>query len=138
MSEKVIVPREVAEALDVLLYEAGYFPIDVAWALGKFLVNEDVHDGELYERTGDIFAAIREGKTDPQEVLTALVNGYEPEPTPEEIVRGAYERAKSDTESGDYERIYKGEAVMEAIEMFADAYNIKIPGVNAPNEEELD
>ena len=37
-----------------------------------------------------------------------------------------------------YERIYKGEAVMEAIEMFADAYNIKIPGVNAPNEEELD
>jgi hypothetical protein len=64
-------------------------------------------------------------------LASAIINGYTVEQTPEEKVREYFTLAKEDAESGDYDRIFTGEAKVEAVEFFAKAYGIKIEGVNA-------
>jgi hypothetical protein len=116
---KVNLPKEVAEAIEYYLR-----------------TSESKTDALLdIKRDGNGFgkaAIINNYFSDNNDYLmSALVNGYEIEPSPEIKVRTFYEMAKSDANSGDYDRKFTGEAAQEAVEKVLEYLGIEIEGINA-------
>jgi hypothetical protein len=117
MSDKVTLPREVAEAIE--LAKDTYGSITAIF--------EDARNGNL-DVLHDYF------KYNFDELIIALVNGYEIEKSPEDKVREYYDSVLNRlyTEGlDDQERRYVLESEACGILRTLDLLEIKIPGVNA-------
>jgi hypothetical protein len=107
---------QVAEAVDFLRIKIG---------VTNFGLIAGIAEGE---RGYDEWATVEQYASDkPDELLSALVNGYEIENSPEDKVREYYERLRT------YSRDGNGpyEAQMYSIESTLNFLGIKIEGVNA-------
>jgi hypothetical protein len=115
---KVTLPKEVAEALEKL--REGFHDHGVVVA---------VFDGAPYTFNPYYFGVekTREYFHDkPAELMSALVNGYEVEQTPEEKVQEYYDFLRS---ASTWNEDHAGK--VRAIEKTLDLLGIKISGVNA-------
>jgi hypothetical protein len=131
MNEKVMLPKEVAEAIEDLksgtwtqanLLNAGEFvrvanperlEVDEshsAYPIAKFL-SKDFHDN--YPR-----------------YVSALVNGYEVEQTPEDNLRVYYEGMKKTVNHGHF-GTERARSIMEGVEKTLDILGITIADINA-------
>lgn len=121
MSEKVKLPREVAEALDELRLKSIY-PIRVAM---------DIIYGD--ECGGDQVAIKQFCESDRSRrveyIACALVNGYEVEETPEDKVKFLFQKhlENQQTSFGDTR---ESKTICTTIHFVLDTLNIKIDGVN--------
>lgn len=112
MSGKVVLPKEVAEAIEVLqrAFNYGLYElIDVAHSPKDYEDKDEVY----YITTIDTYS---QGKYD--DVISAIVNGYEVEKTPEELLRKYYE-------SGDTS-YHEAMGIRQTLKILG----IKIEGVN--------
>lgn len=121
--EKVIVSKEVAEAIEFLKADDWSFSsvMNVLTSGGFSKVDE----------------AVKLNTTPIETVAQAYLNGYEVAKTPAEIVKAKFLRQRDIhldlygddlTETAEY--AYAG-GYIDAIKEFADAYGIRIEGVNA-------
>jgi uncharacterized protein (UPF0297 family) len=124
MSDKVKLPRELAEALDSLR-EKGYSNFTIL----SYVINEK-YIAHLPEITTIVKAYERDDFSF-DTLLNALVNGYEIEKSPEDKVRAYYEFWSERAKDRDYETRTEAENKLDGMLFVLDAYGIKIPGVNA-------
>lgn len=123
MSEKVLLPREVAEAIEYLR-KKGYRNFTI-----MRLAFEAHSDSSVIRK----WAFNINGRGTPDLLMKALVNGYEIEETPEEKLQRYYsdvneqfnELLESDS------RLY---GVLEGIENTLDILGIEIPGINVEKD----
>lgn len=131
---KVIIPREVAEAIESFLYYNNYDDSskENKEFLKGFLVykhHKVIHLGDGWGGIGDTkYAALNDIST--YDLMRALVNGYEVEKTPEEQLRELYEEYIQDATSLDYDRNTQGEAAASTMEQTLDILGIVIKGIN--------
>lgn len=125
-SNKVTLPRDVAEALELLTQKYGEL---AAYDLAQ--IHSRIHELEFFKV---IFSYAR---YNPKEYFSALVNGYNIEQTEEEIesrrkerVRSYYREMKRIANAGIYGTA-RAKHVTEGIERTLDMLEIKIEGVNA-------
>jgi hypothetical protein len=110
MSEKVKLPREVAEAIENV---RGHYKVGAEFDL-------NLMDKEKFEGTIVISLFANESRENMIRYFQALVNGYEVEETPEEKVKNIYQY---------YLSAYSGFAAKAIMEVL-DVLEIKIEGVN--------
>lgn len=109
MSEKVKLPKEVAEAIRVV---RGAYKSNCEFDL-EFLKRES------FDWMQPIIEYTQESRDNMANYFAALVNGYEVEQTPEDKVREYYNNIKQNQE-------------LQAVALrLLDILNIKIEGVNA-------
>ncbi|SDJ62120.1 DUF1642 domain-containing protein [Paenibacillus naphthalenovorans] len=106
MSEKVKLPREVAEAIE----RFRNIGCDNASIIYTFASGEDKNNIDFANYAADNFDTL----------LQALVNGYEVEQTPEEIIKHLYDNMFSPNQ----------DAYRNGMIDTLNALNIKIKGVN--------
>ena len=119
---KVILPKSVAEAIETMRSKgvSNYGIIDNSSRYPTSRSEETVWRWAFGEsRTGN-----------PDLLMSALVNGYEIEKSPEEKLREYYEDHVKDEISGDYDRKFTGEATTKAIVDTLDILGITIEGIN--------
>lgn len=125
MTDKVKLSREVAEALDSLRRQGGgNYEIVAAFIKRRKEIPEIKTLADAFELNKISF----------DDILNALVNGYEIEKSPEDKVREYYERASKrflSLEDGSYEDGYVS-GVIDAVEETLNLLGIKVPGVNVP------
>jgi predicted mannosyl-3-phosphoglycerate phosphatase (HAD superfamily) len=125
MTDKVKLPREVAEAIEKIREKGGrnYAIIRAAIKLSEASAEEKVISDWVIKNFQDNLDAL----------IIALVNGYEIEKSPEDKVREYYEgliETKTDSLNDPYTRelaAYEASAVVKTLNLL----DIKIPGVNA-------
>lgn len=116
MSDKVKLPREVAEAIESLRSrENGFSDYSI---IGMMHNQSNYHPKEI----GILNSHMTQDRMHPDDLIKAMVNGYEIELSPEEQVREYFE----DQRNKEFE--YKNESD-DAIKLVLDLLNIKIPGV---------
>lgn len=118
--EKVVLPKEVAEAIDVLR--------DKAWSNHQILRQIEGTDINTYVIR--LVGYVKLYGFD--NLLQALVNGFEVEETPEDKIRYAYKQYHDTAiskEKEDDKEFCKG--AVEGIIFALTALNIKIDGVNS-------
>jgi uncharacterized protein (UPF0297 family) len=120
MTDKVKLPREVAEALDSLR-EKGYSNFTIL----SYVINEK-YIAHLPEITTIVKAYERDDFSF-DKLLNALVNGYEIEKSPEEKVREYYESLDKRPLCSEAYGWHEAKAIKKTL----DLLGIKIPGVNA-------
>jgi hypothetical protein len=125
-ANKVLLPEEVAEAIEELRKEG----------CTSFNIMRQAH-GAMFDgprMTLKCWAFSGTGKGSSNELMSALVNGYEIEKAPEEMVREYYERVVQ------YRDLATGwlnspfimyERELKAVKHTLDLLGIKIDGVNA-------
>jgi hypothetical protein len=113
---KVTLPKEVAEAIDGLL-RLGRSKRDIISASTGGIVGE---------RSAQIKMFVDDSPENFEVLMSALVNGYEVEQTPEEKVREYYDFLRS---ASTWNEDHAGK--VRAIEKTLDLLGIKISGVNA-------
>lgn len=117
---KVALPREVVDAIDYAR-NAGYDNFDIL---------RDYHSGGANEY---IRGFIADDERNYDVLLSALVNGYTAEATPEEKVREYYATIGleyADSDEGSYDEVYCG-GQMQGITQTLALLGITIEGVNA-------
>lgn len=127
MSEKVKLPKKVAESLDEFkgTYEGFEWMV-----LSAIVSNEDKNSSSGYGNILKRFAT--DSKSDFQKIISSLVNGYEVEETPEDKVREAFQHALNEIKSlGDHPQVEHWKGMKSGIIITLGALNIKIEGVNA-------
>ena len=113
MSEKIKLPREVAEALDHEKY------------MGFHNIVESVVNAGAYEITTNHLVTIRNYfRSDWTLLATAIINGFEVEQTPEDKVREYYLNQKAQVVSE-----HEFDDPAKAIRYVLELLNIKIDGV---------
>jgi hypothetical protein len=118
---KVILPKEVSKALETIKYN-GYNTRDIL---------RMIHVDNIVGRYDSDIATLKQyAVRDTDTLLTALVNGYEVEKSPEDKVREYYELAKNCAEIYALKG-HKFDAEQYAIKKTLDLLDIKIEGVNA-------
>lgn len=122
-NELARLPREVAKAVEWLRVEgfSDYAVIGMLYSPQtcreiKAIQTLDSHMGQ--------------DKMHPDDLIKALVNGYEIEETPEDKVREMYEAHFDDGERSPYDTGYN-EGVQFGVKQTLDILNIKISGVSA-------
>lgn len=130
MSGKVVLPREVAEAIDTMR-KSGYKDYEILRNAG----GDNTGTPNKVIR-GWAFSVRSVGSADL--LMQALVNGYEVEKTPEEKMQKKYQDhaetasfyvgKKLDIYESQQERYSSG--YVRGVKDFADFYGIKIEGVN--------
>lgn len=114
---RVTLPREVAEALDSLRRQGGgNYEIVAAFIKRRKEIPEIKTLADAFELNKISF----------DDILNALVNGYEIEKSPEDKVREYYEFVRRSIRD-DY-----SDGILDGIEKTLDLLEIKVPGVNAP------
>lgn len=113
MSEKVKLPREVAKAIGTLR------------GMDFKVTNHDIIYAFAASKSDEYPALIEYASEHFDDLLKALVNGYEVEETPEEKVRRYYEKMISHTPNS--HAAQSADTVIEVLDML----DIKIKGVNA-------
>jgi hypothetical protein len=127
MTDKVKLPREVAEAIETLKRQ-GYTEYGIVTLADD---NSDLCGGEeklIHDYVNENFYE------NSVKLMSALVNGYEIEKSPEDKVREYYDSVLNRlyTEGlDDQERRYVLESEACGILRTLDLLDIKIPGVNA-------
>ncbi|MDQ0062337.1 hypothetical protein [Paenibacillus harenae] len=124
MSEKVKLPREVAEAIGIVRM-AGLTDF---YIVGEAYKREGTYSPSMNVIINYITANTTDWLDEEHEkgythIMKALVNGYEVEETPEEKVKALYRKYANETDMHYGYRL----GVYECLE----ALNIKIEGVNA-------
>lgn len=124
----VVIPREVADAIESFR----------STSVGNRRIIELAQDGGISPNANVLHAWASAGNFDT--LLTALVNGYEREKTPEETVAEMYRQIRyaEKTANG----IYNGDSARYTlaavtIERVLTALGIEIPGVNIPEQTEV-
>ncbi len=124
--EKVTLPKEVAEALESLKADG----------LSNLRIAADALTAHVVRGT-DYFTLrmfLSESNENDDILLSALVNGYEVEMTPEEQIRELYEEAKDNYHSKtSLDRWGEGyaEGVLNTVENILDILGIEVEGINA-------
>lgn len=117
MSEKVILPRDVAKAIEAIIGRGGEDKDIIAYAMDRYTVKD----------ASVIFHYAQENFHD---IMSALVNGYTVEQTPEEKVREYYDEQERLADEAAYDGDYNaGQAY--AIEHTLNLLGITIEGINA-------
>ncbi|WP_102271345.1 hypothetical protein [Cytobacillus massiliigabonensis] len=119
MTKKVTLPREVAEAIESLRNRGESDQDIVTYGIERYSFSD----------AGIIYSY---GKTNFHELMSALVNGFEAEKSPEEKVREYYEHVKQEyfeAVDGRERREYLGK--YSAVKTTLDLLGIQIEGVNA-------
>ncbi|MHC8516833.1 DUF1642 domain-containing protein [Sporosarcina sp. ITBMC105] len=116
--EKVVVPREVAEAVETLR-KRGYTDYSV---LDDVISTHGTRNGNV------IKAWLYDTKTEMDVLMRALVVGYTVEKTSEEKVRDYYKRIKDEYDS---DRLSFDLGILTGVSRTLDILDIKIEGVNA-------
>jgi hypothetical protein len=122
---KVTLPKEVAEAIEELRAN-GWSNSTIA----ATTLNTDAIYHSSYKSTFAILYPYFIGERKEDDLLTALVNGYEVEQTPEEKVREYYEKLEEHKNWTIFEDVPLGE-MQGAVIKTLDLLGIKISGVNA-------
>ncbi|MFE4202084.1 DUF1642 domain-containing protein [Aneurinibacillus aneurinilyticus] len=124
MSEKVVIPREVAEAIEYLR--------------GNGIYNKYILANSL-ESYGDTRCNIRQtvfkfAEKDFLTLANAVLNGYTVEQTPEDKVREYFERLRKEEQpscGNCVEDRVRASVACQAVEFTLNTLGIKIEGVNA-------
>jgi hypothetical protein len=120
MSEKVVLPKEVADAMD---------EIQKRWGV------ESLRDlPQIYSLRDEFeFCSIIAdySRTDGNKYFEAVVHGYVAEKSPEEKVREYYEELSNKYDNVDGYKAYRLDGMMLAVEKTLDILGIKIEGINA-------
>jgi Protein of unknown function (DUF1642) len=124
---RVILPREVAEAIEKIREKGGrnYAIIRAAIKLSEASTEEKVISDWVAENFQDNLDAL----------IIALVNGYEIEKSPEDKVREYYEEMREvfkSTIDGSYDEEYL-RGIMHGVVKTLNLLGIKVPGVNVPS-----
>ncbi len=121
MTEKVVLPKEVAEQLvDLRKHHISNATILSSSYNGEF-------DGSIYADLGDYVCG-----PNFDNFLAALVNGYEVEKSPEDKLREYYEWAeKSRQKFADSEDFTRADARLDGLLSALDILGIKVEGINA-------
>lgn len=121
-NEKAKIPREVAEAIEKSI-EDGFSNMDILYDLTSGYYDFTGKAGEWLENGGDFDV-----------LLSALVNGYTIEQTPEDKVREYFERLCKETQPSCGNRVedrVRASVACQAVEFTLNTLGIKIEGVNA-------
>jgi hypothetical protein len=123
MSEKVLLPREVAEAIENVRKRLGLS--DEVILYKTYINGWEAEWTEVLNANGDGNKAFL--------IAKALVNGYEIEETPEEKLRQYYSNVNEEFNEllGSDSRLY---GVLEGIENTLDILGIEIPGINVEKD----
>lgn len=123
MSEKVLLPREVAEEIE-RFRKKGY---------GNFTIMRLAFEAYSDSLAIRKWAFDSNGRGTPDLLIKALVNGYEIEETPEEKLRQYYSNVNEEFNEllGSDSRLY---GVLEGIENTLDILGIEIPGINVEKD----
>lgn len=113
MSEKVKLPREIADALSKSKHIG---PAAILGHLTQLLIASDQNT------TPELFIICRYFEKNPYIMASAIISGYEVEETPEEKVKALFKKYNNETDMHYGYRL----AVRECLE----ALNIEIDGVN--------
>jgi hypothetical protein len=106
--EKVTLPKEVAEAMENLLSRGAEDKDIIAYGMARFTTE---NAGEIYRYAQDNFYGL----------MSALVNGYQVEQTPEERLREYYDNML----------FANGDTYSDVIKHTLDILGIEIDGINA-------
>jgi hypothetical protein len=120
-ASKVKLPKDVAKAINILK----------TCDLTNFEIVTEVSNNHTHGIYADIIYSHVNGDMD--ELMSALVNGYEVEKSPEDLVRSTYEGAKNWARNADHlpEKDVKYKlGVMDGIHQTLKAYGITVEGVN--------
>lgn len=112
---KPVLPKDVAAAITKALADGKENYDIIEYAMGPF--------GNAEYQPADVISRWNRNNASLTDLMTALVNGYTVEQSPEEKVREYYESVRG---QGDY-----GGITCEAIHQTLDLLDIKIQGVNA-------
>lgn len=126
MSEKIHLPKEVAEAID---YFKNGTDLDYPEQAIMKVAMEDVRYIGDPDYCDDIKEFVK-SNDNLKLLMSALVNGYEIEKTPEDMVQSMYEEAKHFSVHGQESSAW-WQGRLEGIEGVLTVLGIKIPGVNA-------
>jgi arginine deiminase len=110
MSEKVVLTKKVADALEIARKRGDEEVIEVIFDSENSYVSEETKILNEFDRMA---------------LVHALMNGYEVEETPEDRVKDIFDHALRNKDYSDY---YLGQC--EGIKIVAHIYGIKIAGVN--------
>ncbi|MGR6115866.1 DUF1642 domain-containing protein [Aeribacillus composti] len=123
MSEKVLLPREVAEDIERLRKKG----------CSNFTIVRLAFEAYSDYSTIRKWAFDINGRGTPDLLMKALVNGYEIEETPEEKLRQYYSDVYEQ-----YNELFKSDSrlygVLEGIENTLDILGIEIPGINVEKD----
>jgi hypothetical protein len=124
MSEKITLPKEVAEAI---AQQRGF---DHGWLLYDIELMAEERHSSANKSLATIYMYYKQNK---QAYFSALVNGYEIEQTPEEELRNFYEetvRVSNECSSDSTERVYNN-GIIRGTEYSLKILGIDIEGINA-------
>ena len=121
-NEKVTVSKEVAEAIETLRSNVGGHNLN-EYGIITYLDNDAQR--RAYPELNVLYSYYLSGSANgyPVDLMKALINGYEVEKTPEEIIKENYE------ELCDYDDLDR--ACKDSFRFVLDTLGIKIEGVNA-------
>lgn len=118
---KVKLPKEVAEAIETLRNpENGFSDYAIIGMLYSHTHHKELDSIQILN------SHMGQDKMHPDNLITALVNGYEVEETPEDKVRAWYELFNQ----SENKTVFNALEVQGIIEKTLNLLNIKIEGVN--------
>lgn len=125
MTKKVTLPRDVAEAIEQLR-QMGMSSYEIITGMEVAYDETDIEGKEYYDILNDRYMSVR---TD--ELMHALVNGYEIEQSPEDKLREYYAELKGTYDSSSGLESYRVDGMLQSVETTLAILGIQIEGINA-------